>query len=220
MAPWSWRVAVAAVLAAAAAGLVLGLLASDGSGDEPPNGSVAFEGRSPRAPVGDRVRVLVELQRPSLGERVAREGELDARVQHAHVRDLERESRALRGALIAKGVRIRDDVLYSRVWSGFAATVDTEDLPQMQIEGVRVEPVRRFYPAAVVVGPGKSGSSGLDSSMAVRSRFARAQVVPGSARSGSWGFQGRDFGQPARRCTPSPCSTRALTLPIRIFVGG
>ena len=133
----------AALLVAGGAALLALLLDDEGFRGE----SVAFDGRSPRAPVGERVRILVELQRPSLGQRVASEGPLEPGIQHAHVRDIERESRALQGALEAKGVRLRRLVRFARVWSGFAATVDTEDLPQVQTLGVSAEPVRRFDPA-------------------------------------------------------------------------
>ena len=39
-------------------------------------------------------------------------------------------------------------MLFARVWSGFAATIDAADLPEVQALGLRVEPVRRFYGAA------------------------------------------------------------------------
>src|SRR4051794_16336508 len=52
-------------------------------------------------------------------------------------------------ALEAKGVRFGDPILFARVWSGFAATIATAQLPAVQTLGLRVEPVARFYPAQV-----------------------------------------------------------------------
>ena len=63
------------------------------------------------------------------------------------MRSLERESAALRSALGARGVELRDVVTFGRTWDGFAATVDTSDLAALSSLGVRAQPVRRFYPA-------------------------------------------------------------------------
>src|SRR4051794_7802738 len=96
------------------------------------------------------MRVLVELRRPSLAAQVARGG-YGPRRQRAYVSSLAGEVRALRSALEAKGVRLRRPVLFARVWNGFAATVDSGDLPQLRALGLRAEPVRRFYGAGTGV---------------------------------------------------------------------
>jgi hypothetical protein len=105
-----------------------------------------LDGRSPRPPSSERVRVLVELGRPPLGARGG-PGESEPARQRAYVRSLRRESRALQGALRARGVELGDPVSYARVWNGFAATVRPDDLPELETLGARAEPVRRFYPA-------------------------------------------------------------------------
>jgi hypothetical protein len=102
-----------------------------------------FDGRSPLVPPGRETRVLVQLRRPALAEL----GYSPAR-QRAYVSSLRNEVRALRSALQAKGVALRKPVVFARVWNGFAATVDTADLPEIRAIGLRAEPVRRFYAAA------------------------------------------------------------------------
>ena len=89
-------------------------------------GSLPFDGRSPVEPPAKRMRVLVELRRPSLATRM-RARKLDAAGQRAYVASLGDEARALESALEAKGVRLRRPVLLARVWNGFAAT-STGDL--------------------------------------------------------------------------------------------
>jgi hypothetical protein len=111
-------------------------------------GPFPLELRSPQIVAGTSQRVLVSLRRPSLGELGARR-RLRPAAQRAYVRSLNREARALMSALTAKGVTFGRPVLFARVWSGFAATIATKDLPAVQALGLRVEPVRRFYPAAV-----------------------------------------------------------------------
>lgn len=115
--------------------------------DEPPaGGSVAADGRSPRVPAANRVRVLVDLKRPSLGERMAGE-RLDPAAQREHVASLRSEAEALLSALRAKQVETVRPVIYGRAWSGFAVTLATNDLPAVQALGLRSEPVRRFFGA-------------------------------------------------------------------------
>src|SRR4051812_41749163 len=105
------------------------------------------------------MRVLVELKRPSLAEKVAKEDYSPVR-QRLYVDSLGNEARALQSALEAKGVRLRKPLLYARLWNGFAATVDANDLPELRALGLRAEPVRRFYGAAGATGPsGPSGST-------------------------------------------------------------
>src|SRR4051794_2338765 len=111
-------------------------------------GPFPLELRSPQVVAGTSARVLVALRRPSLAELDAQKPQSPAR-QRAYVRSLHREARALMSALDAKGVRFGDPVLFARVWSGFAATIATKDLPAVQTLGLRVEPVARFYPAQV-----------------------------------------------------------------------
>jgi subtilase family protein len=121
-----------------------------GGGAEPAPPSAAalsvYDGRSPSESGGSALRVLVELPRPALADR----DDLDAlseAEQRAYVRSLEREGTALRSALGARGVELRDAVPYGRTWDGFAATIDSSDLAALSSLGVRALPVRRFYPA-------------------------------------------------------------------------
>ncbi|HEX6714243.1 MAG TPA: S8 family serine peptidase [Thermoleophilaceae bacterium] len=111
-------------------------------------GPFPLELRSPQVLAGTSARVLVALRRPSLAELDAKTHQSPPR-QRAYVRSLHREARALMSALDAKGVRFGRPVLFARVWSGFAATIATKDLPAVQTLGLRVEPVARFYPAQV-----------------------------------------------------------------------
>jgi len=121
-----------------------------GDGGEPVAASLValspLDGRSPREPAGRTQRVLVELPRPALADRDDLDG-LTPEQQRDYVRSLERESAALRSALGARGVALRDAVTFGRTWDGFAATVDTSDLAALSSLGVRAQPVRRFYPA-------------------------------------------------------------------------
>ena len=129
---------------------VVGERSNGGGGGEPVAPSLValspLDGRSPREPVGRDQRVLVELPRPALADR----DDLDALTpeeQRDYVRSLVREGAALRSALGARGVELRDAVTFGRTWDGFAATVDTSDLAALSSLGVRAQPVRRFYPA-------------------------------------------------------------------------
>jgi hypothetical protein len=143
---------VVLAVVAGALGACGGAVGPEGTGA----GSLPFDGRSPVAPQGARVRVLVELRRPSLAEQVASQPYGPGR-QRSYVSSLHDEVNALQSALRAKGVELRRPVLYGRVWNGFAATVDARDLPELRALGLRAEPVRRFY-GAVVSGP--SGATG------------------------------------------------------------
>ncbi|HEX8053846.1 MAG TPA: S8/S53 family peptidase, partial [Thermoleophilaceae bacterium] len=167
-------------------------LAGCGDGSTPLRDSVAFDGRSPRVPAAARVRVLVELRRPSLGDRMATE-QLDPAAQRAHVASLASEAEALLSALRAKDVETRRPVLYGRAWSGFAVTLSTNDLPAVQALGLRSEPVRRFYGATSAVTPaagavrvqrrarGRAAPTValLDSGVSPRARPLRERVVAG-----------------------------------------
>lgn len=179
-------------MAAALAIVVVAVLALAASDPAPAPSAVPFDGRSPRVPAAGSLRVLFELQRPSLGERAAGE-RLDAAASRAHVRSLRREASALQSALRARAVRLGDVVSFERVWNGFAATIETEDLPQVETLGVRVEPVRRFFPAAshpARPGPARSPEGGppphgpadvalLDSGVDLRHSSLRGRVVAG-----------------------------------------
>src|SRR4051812_49829322 len=111
-------------------------------------GPFPLELRSPQVVAGTSARVLVSLRRPSLAQLDAKQPQSPRR-QRAYVRSLYREERALMSALEAKGVSFGRPVLFARVWSGFAATIATKDLPAVQTLGLRVEPVSRFFPAQV-----------------------------------------------------------------------
>src|SRR4051795_12367840 len=105
--------------------------------------AVPFDGRSPREPAAEGTRVLVALPRPALGATTIR----DTAKQRRYVASLKDESRALRSALGARGVQLSRVVTFERTFDGFAATVRTRDLARLDSLGVRVRPVRRFYPA-------------------------------------------------------------------------
>jgi hypothetical protein len=154
-------------------------------------GSLPFDGRSPLVPPAREVRVLVELRRPSLATQVARAHFGPGR-QKAYVSSLTGEVRALRSALEAKGVRLRRPVLFTRVWNGFAATVDSGDLAQLRALGLRAEAVRRFYGGGTAVGRAQGAGRGgqgrpavalLDSSGPHGSSMAAvlSQALPRSA---------------------------------------
>ncbi len=133
----------AAVLAAAVLAAVLLLAGEDAAPAPALADAVPFDGRSPREPSGEGTRVIVALSRPALGAAGIR----DPGEQRAYVRSLEQESAALRSALGARGVRLREVISFTRTFNGFAATVRTSDLADLPSLGVRAQPVRRFYPA-------------------------------------------------------------------------
>jgi hypothetical protein len=116
------------------------------SGEATAADAVPYDGRSPREPAGEDVRVLVSLPRPALGD-LDGAGALSAALQRRHVASLRGESRALRSGLEARGIRLRDVATYERTWNGFAATVRGTDLLRLTEAGLRAIPVRRFYPA-------------------------------------------------------------------------
>jgi hypothetical protein len=191
------RAAPAAAAAAIAAVVVVAALSGD---DSPAGGSVAADGRSPRVPAASRVRVLVDLRRPSLGERMEDE-RLDPAAQREHIASLRSEAEALLSALRAKEVETVRPVIYGRAWSGFAVTLATDDLPAVQALGLRSEPVRRFYGATAAPGGaepaarshgaaatrlaagrpgrGKPALALLDSGVDRRAAALRDRVVPG-----------------------------------------
>jgi len=148
------------VLAAAAVALGLGLSREDGPRTfSAPSlaDAVPYDGRSPREPAREEQRVLVELRRPALGA-LADLDALDGAGRRAYVASLRRERQALRGALAARDVILRDVVGFERTWNGFAATVRTRDLPAIGSLGVRAQPVRRFYPSVGEPVPVRAGS--------------------------------------------------------------
>jgi hypothetical protein len=141
----------AAALAAALAALAVAACGEPGGPEGTGIGSLPLDGRSPLEPPSKRIRVLVELQRPSLADQMQDEPYAEGR-QSAYVSSLHDEVEALQSSLRAKGVTLGDPVLYGRVWNGFAATIAARDLPQLQALGLRAEPVRRFYGAASTAG--------------------------------------------------------------------
>ena len=106
---------------------------------------IPYDGRSPRLAQSGDLRVLAELPRPALGARrdLAR---LGADERRQYVASLKDESRSLRSALEARGVRLRDVRTYERAWNGFAATIRQRDLADLSSLGVRTRPIRRFFP--------------------------------------------------------------------------
>ena len=143
------RLALIALAVLGVAALVLAVASEE---EAPAGPSVAADGRSPRVPAANRLRVLVDLKRPSLGERMATE-KLDPAGQRAHVASLRGEAESLLSALRAKEVETVRPVIYARAWSGFAVTLETDDLPEVQGLGLRSEPVRRFYGATTSTRP-------------------------------------------------------------------
>ena len=122
--------------------------AAGGGGEPVPPSAAAlsvYDGRSPSEAGGSRERVLVELPRPALADR----GDLDSLSpadQRAYLRSLSDEGRALRSALGARGVALRDAVTFGRTWDGFAATVDASDLAALSSLGVRARPCGASIP--------------------------------------------------------------------------
>lgn len=124
-----------------------------GSEGIPAVDAVGYDGRSPRPAPGGSQRVLIELDRAPLAlvraERRAAGEPMPAAEQRRYLRSLEREGFSLRGALKAKGIAVRRVRTMGRLWHGFAATVPASQLPRLQAAGLRLRPVRRFYPASV-----------------------------------------------------------------------
>src|SRR3954454_18781257 len=121
-----------AVLAVLVVVAILGERGGGGGGGGKPVPPTAaalsvYDGRSPSEQGGSEERVLVELPRPALADR----DDLDSLTpgdQRDYLRSLEDEGRALRSALGARGVALRDPVTFGRTWDGFAATIDASDL--------------------------------------------------------------------------------------------
>ena len=106
-----------------------------------------YDGRSPILVAETEQRVLIQLQRPALGELPdARAMGADAQIRE--IKSLKREQITLRSGLEARGVVFRDVVSYYRVWNGFAATVKTSDIPRLSYPGSQVRSVRRAFPAS------------------------------------------------------------------------
>lgn len=149
------RVPLLVVLAGMGAAIALAALVghpSAGPGPPPRVDAVPLDARSPAEAGSSRERVLVRLDRPPLG----RLPHLPAgKAATRYLASLHDEARALRGALRARGVTLDDVRSFGRVYDGFAATVPAGDLAQLPSLGVRAEPVRRFYPTADVILPGR-----------------------------------------------------------------
>jgi hypothetical protein len=151
---WPVRVGLGVLAAGVVAVLVI-VLATGGAGPipgvQPPPSSLAdpvpYDGRSPILVAETEQRVLVQLQRPALGE-LEDARALGAERQVTELKSLKREQITLRSALEARGVQFRDVVSYYRVWNGFAATVRTSDIPQLSYPGSQVRSVRRLFPAS------------------------------------------------------------------------
>jgi hypothetical protein len=134
---------LAIVLTSGGAGPIPGVKTPPSSLADP----VPYDGRSPILVAESEQRVLVQLQRPPLGE-LEDARALGAARQSTEIKSLKREQITLRSALQARGVQLRDVVSYYRVWNGFAATVKTSDIPQLSYPGSQVRSVRRAFPAS------------------------------------------------------------------------
>jgi Subtilase family len=106
-----------------------------------------YDGRSPVAPSGARLRVLVSMPRPALGD-LPNVRRMSGKQQLAYENSLKHEASATRSALGARGIKLTDVVAFARVFNGFAATVRASDLARLTSPGVRPAPVRRLYPAS------------------------------------------------------------------------
>ncbi|HYY76278.1 MAG TPA: S8 family serine peptidase [Gaiellaceae bacterium] len=114
-----------------------------------------------RAETAWEQRVVVVLAAPSLADRMAAEGEADAREQRRWTAEAEGAQRLLLAGLRQRGVTIRRDHVYTRTFNGFSALVDARALAEIErATGVAgVYPVRTVYPAAALrpdVGEGRS----------------------------------------------------------------
>jgi hypothetical protein len=151
----TWAKGLIALGAAAVVAVLVIVFTTGGAGPipgvQPPPGSLAdpvpYDGRSPILVAETEQRVLIQLQRPPLGE-LENARALGAEAQIREIKSLKREQIALRGALQARGVTLRDVVSFYRVWNGFAATVKTSDIPQLSYPGSQVRSVRRLFPAS------------------------------------------------------------------------
>ena len=175
-----------------------------------------YDGRSPSEPGGNALRVLVELPRPALADR----DDLDAlseAEQRAYVRSLEREGTALRSALGARGVELRDAVPFGRTWDGFAATIDSSDLAALSSLGVRALPVRRFYPATSEPVPVPGAPKPADGACRTPTTRSRSST-PARRRRGYDALDrdddpspGADVRSPARRETTGDALAQIVT---------
>ncbi|WP_028066352.1 S8 family serine peptidase [Solirubrobacter soli] len=151
----TWAKGAAGLVVVAVVALLVVVFTTGGAGPipgvQPPPGSLAdpvpYDGRSPILVAETEQRVLIQLQRPPLGE-LANARAMGADAQIREIKSLKREQIALRGALEARGVRLGDVVSFYRVWNGFAATVKTSDIPQLSYPGSQVRSVRRLFPAS------------------------------------------------------------------------
>jgi hypothetical protein len=107
---------------------------------------VPYDGRTPDQPPGDEQRVLVQMPRPALGD-LPDARAMGAAEQRRYVASLRLEAKTTRSALEARGIHFSDVVSYGLVWNGFAATVSTRDVAQLNTPGTQVRVVRRLYPA-------------------------------------------------------------------------
>ena len=191
-------VLILVVLVAALAGDNASLRAGGGTAAPAQADAVPYDGRSPRAPAGDEQRVLVALPRPALGE-LPGAREMSPEDQRAYVASLKREAGALRSALDARGVRLKDVVSFERTFNGFAATVRTRQLADLASLGVRPQPVRRLYPALGEPVPARAAGEASQG----RRRWKVAVLAGGVQRrdgmSGGYDAVDRDRDPRARR---------------------
>lgn len=108
----------------------------------------AFEPRG-RLELGDRV--VVVLAAPSLADQAAAGGLPTPGAQRRFSHEAERLQRRLVTALRRQGVKIRRDLVFTRVLNGFSARVDARALAALErAPGVAgIYPVRAVYPAGL-----------------------------------------------------------------------
>jgi minor extracellular serine protease Vpr len=152
--PDARRVALPAILAAAAGVLVVGFGVSSTK-----QRSLVSEASSWRGLVGGGhsavdvgQRVLVVLRAPSMAQRVAQNGGVASqRKERAWTRSALAAQRQLLSELSTRGIRPRIQFSYSRVLNGFSAPLDARAIAVLERrpEVAGVYPVRVAYPASV-----------------------------------------------------------------------
>ena len=145
--------------------LLLGIaLATSGAGasavgpEGRPEGWQGLLGDRPAALLGDRWVVVLEAQ--SLADRVRQAGGVaDEAQMTSWTRTAGRVQRAFLTRLAELGVFIQPEFSYTRVFNGFAASMDASAVARIEAQrGVAgVYPVRAAFPAAIGVQPGAGG---------------------------------------------------------------
>jgi hypothetical protein len=156
--PDARRVALPAILAAAAGVLVVGFGAESAKQRSLVSEASSWRGLvgGGHAPVDVGQRVLVVLRAPSMAQRVAQNGGVASqRKERAWTRAALAAQRQLLAELGTRGIRPRIQFSYSRVLNGFSAPLDARAIAvlERQPEVAGVYPVRVAYLASVSSEP-------------------------------------------------------------------